>query len=207
MEGCKSFEGRGLQQRSGLARRFRSPCSRSPLPGQAMQACHGEVWFPWAADWGGIEPRTSQTMESVWHPVGQQRQRWACGSLWSVCGVVKFQRWWSGCGCQMFEWTWGSSQSRSASRCWVEGVQEVAPHPVWRRFSDRSSSEFARIEEVGLGASESWQHTTVDLQYGVRQCAWVLCAVQNRSAEISCGAVKQDTRRWHDCVWHRDWPW
>ena len=20
-----------------------------------MQACHGEVWFPWAADWGGIQ--------------------------------------------------------------------------------------------------------------------------------------------------------
>ena len=28
--------------------------------GQAMQACHGEVWFLWAADWGGITPRTSR---------------------------------------------------------------------------------------------------------------------------------------------------
>ena len=34
-----------------------------------MQACHGEVWFPWAADCGGIEPRSSKTTESVRHPV------------------------------------------------------------------------------------------------------------------------------------------
>ena len=32
---------------------------------QAMPACHGEVRFPWAAGWVGIEPRSSTTTESV----------------------------------------------------------------------------------------------------------------------------------------------
>ena len=90
-----------------------------------MQVCHGEVWFPWAADWGGIEPRTSKTTESVRHPGDEPLVR--CGRF-AVLSSTSDDEAAVAVRC--------SSEREDHSRVAVHpdldsrGVEEVASHPV-----------------------------------------------------------------------------
>ena len=137
-----------------------------------MQACHGEARFPWAADRGGVEPRSSKTTGSVFVVV----------DLWCFAVAARC-----------------SGEGKDRGRVAVHSDVEPKGVKGLRRTLCEGGSRIPAVQSIrasrrvaSVPQSPAHQSPSIILR---KECARVPHAVQCRScsAEIGCGPVEQDT--------------